>query len=161
LVDSPFPPPTGLALDAAGRWFHDAQWVRHARLSRLLDESVARDASGALIVTTGRDVMPFVCEDTPLFVVTVEGPDQGPRLLLSDGRSLGLDEVRRFTIDGEGRMRLRVSLGTSAAWALAKRPAAQWLAARIETATDGDIVLDAGGGRIAVEVIDASPPFAD
>jgi hypothetical protein len=64
--------PPGLFYSRHGDWFHDGDWVGHAGLSALLCRSVARAEpsleapEGALIVTTGRDVLPFLSEDAPL-----------------------------------------------------------------------------------------------
>ena len=56
----------GLYLRADGTWLHDGQEVTHARLAALLHRSIAVDPAGGFLVTTGRDRLPFACEDTPL-----------------------------------------------------------------------------------------------
>jgi hypothetical protein len=75
---------TGLFLDGSGRWFHDGEPVRHARLAALLSRSIARAEDGSLIVTTGRDRLPFVALDTPLHVRTLrvsDGATDGGRVV--------------------------------------------------------------------------------
>ncbi len=134
-------------LDRRGRWFHDGQHVRHERLSRLLHRSIARDAAGRLVVTTGRDVMPFVCEDTPLFVRSVRPEGDALVLVLSDERTEPLtDQVVHFSDDD----RLRVLVHGGSLWALAERPAHQALQARLRLVGD-DLRLDVAGGSRPVE----------
>ena len=110
--------PAGLFLSRAGRWFHDGDPVEHAGLEGLLHRSIARAADGSLIVTTGRYVLPFVAEDAPFIVRTLEGLD----LVLSDdsreplaGRTLFIDDV--------GHIRCPVKRG--AYWGLMSRSATQ------------------------------------
>lgn len=115
----------GLHMDREGRWFHDGDPVRHARLAALLSRSVARDEAGRLIVTTGRDVLAITTEDAPVQVRTVrsaDGPGEGHRLVLSTGREEPLSGAT-ILIDDDGRMRVPVEGGTF--WALFLRPAAQ------------------------------------
>jgi hypothetical protein len=125
--------PPGLFLSRRGAWYHDGDRVKHAGLEGLLHRSIARDDAGKLLVTTGRDKLPFVAEDAPYFIRTlVDG-----RLLLSDG---SVDDPRHLCIDDEGRIRASVKGG--AFWALASRGAAQGLAALVDG--DGCIRLAAG-----------------
>lgn len=106
----------GLFLDRHGAWFHDGDPVRHARLAALLHRSIARDPAGHLIVTTGRDAQPFVAEDAPLLVRTLDGDD----LVLSNETRAPLGD-RPLYIDDDGRVRVAVG----AFWALLSRSATQ------------------------------------
>src|SRR5690348_1540174 len=108
--------PPGLFLSRRGAWYHDGDRVKHAGLEGLLHRSIARDDAGKLLVTTGRDKMSFVAEDTPFFIRTlVDG-----RLALSDST---VDDAAHFCIDDDGRIRAAVKGGNF--WALALRGAAQ------------------------------------
>ena len=123
----PLPQNPGLWLSRTGDWFHDDTPVRHVRLSNLLTRSIARDDEGGLIVTTGRDRLPFCAEDAPLLVRTVE--EQGGRLLmhLSNGLIEALVPDAYLCIDEEGRLRSVVAGQTF--WALWSRSATQALLA--------------------------------
>ena len=126
--------PPGLFLSRRGAWYHDGDRVKHAGLEGLLHRSIARDDAGKLLVTTGRDVMPFVAEDAPLFIRTLTADG---RLVLSDGT---VDDGACFTIDDDGRIRVTVKNG--AFWALASRSAAQLLVERVDA--DGFLHVPAG-----------------
>jgi hypothetical protein len=115
--------PAGLFFSRRGNWFHDGQRVAHVRLADLLRRSVARDDAGQLIVTTGRDALPFVAEDAPLLVTSAVVHDGGVRLALSDGGDDDLDGD--VLVDDAGRMRTVVRGGRF--WALFSRAAQQAL----------------------------------
>jgi hypothetical protein len=98
--------PPGLYFTRRGNWFHDGQRVRHERLAGLLSRSVARDADGRLIVTTGRDVLPFVAEDAPIVVRTIAIDTSSIVLHLSDGTEEHLDGA--VVVDDDGQLRTPV-----------------------------------------------------
>ena len=132
----------GLYLDKAGNWFHDGDAVRHRRLEALLHRSVARDESGALVVTTGRDVLPFVCEDTPRFVYAL----RGTTVLLRGGESR-IEAHQDFTIDDAGVVRSR--LGSF--WCRWLRSAYHVLIGNAETDLDrGALVVVVGHTRLRI-----------
>jgi hypothetical protein len=78
--------PAGLFLCADGAWLYDGDPVSHVRLCALLHRSIARDPAGGWMVTTGRDVLPFDCEDTPLRVLSVSLQQEGAWLSFSNER---------------------------------------------------------------------------
>ena len=122
--------PPGLFLDRAGRWFHDGQRVGHRRLEALLHRSISRaSADDSLIVTTGRDRLPFIAEDAPLCVRAFDSAAQSASLALSDG-TVEAVAPRRFVVDRLGVIRCPVHDG--AFWAILSRSAAQILATYIE-----------------------------
>jgi hypothetical protein len=138
--------PPGLFLSRRGNWFHDGQRVGHERLEALLTSAVARDPGGGLIVTTGRDTLPFVAEDAPCFVVAVavdgavDGDGDGVGgavVVLNDGSREALDDV---VVGADHRWRMRVKGGKF--WALFLRAAAQTLEAVLDD-VDGTIVIGA------------------
>ncbi len=104
-ADGPPGPTVGLYLRADGTWLHDGQEVTHARLAALLHRSIAVDPAGGFLVTTGRDRLPFACEDTPLRVLgaTIQ-PDHVVRLELSHGQSQPL-VVESLTVDPDASWR--------------------------------------------------------
>lgn len=116
--------PPGLYLSRRGNWFHDGERVHHERLSRLLTGAIARLDTGALVVTTGRDTLPFVAEDAPIFVrsVDIDVDGAGVTLVLSDGSSEALGDVVVGPDD-----RLRAVVRSRAFWALFTRSAGQLL----------------------------------
>lgn len=117
-----------LSLDREGRWRHDGDLIRHARLSALLDRSIARDEEGGLMVTTGRDRLPFTSEDAPLRVKTARLQGDGLLQVLRDDRELPLTKESALCIDEEGRVRTRVEGPRGGTfWALWERPATQAL----------------------------------
>ncbi len=121
--EGPPGPERGLWLDRDGRWFHDGQHVRHVRLGALLWRSIARDDAGSLIVTTGRDVLPFAAEDAPLQARTVsQGPD-GLVLKLCNATDLRLTPDTPILVDDEGQMRVATPDGRF--WVRLLKPAAQ------------------------------------
>jgi hypothetical protein len=142
----------GLFLSRRGNWFHDGERVRHERLARLLSGSIARE-DGALIVTTGRDRVPFVAEDAPLFVLSVDVDDAaGITLLLSDQSREPLVDVVVGPDD-----RLRAVVRSRAFWALFTRSAGQLL----EPFFVDDDVLSVGAHRWQVRARSAdwsAPP---
>lgn len=111
--------PRGLFLARDGTWYHDGQAIHHERLAALLHRSIARDDHGALVVTTGRDVLPFVAEDAPYVVRAIHVGDA--RLTLSDGSEEAL--AGPIYVDDDGRIRVRVKGGRF--WAVLSRSAAQ------------------------------------
>lgn len=115
--------PPGLFLSRKGNWFHDGQRVGHERLEALLTASIARAADGSLMVTTGRDVLAFVAEDAPVFVVAVDGDDA----VLNDGSR---EAVKDVVVGADHRWRMRVKNG--AFWALFNKSAAQTLEAGLD-----------------------------
>lgn len=135
--------PAGLFLSRRGNWFHDGQRVGHERLEALLTSAVARDPGGGLIVTTGRDTLPFVAEDAPCFVVAVDvhGVDvhgvDGTVVILNDGSREDLGDV---VVGDDHRWRMRVKGGKF--WALFLRSAAQTLEGDLND-VDGTIVIGA------------------
>jgi hypothetical protein len=120
--DRPDAPP-GLFFSRRGNWFHDGQRIRHERLAGLLSRSVDRDAAGALVVTTGRDTVPFVAEDAPLIVRMLVVDAEGITLHLSDDSSEHL--AAAVCIDDAGSVRVPVRGGRF--WALLSRGARQGL----------------------------------
>ena len=131
--------PSGLFLSRRGAWYHDGTRVRHARLEALLHASIAREPHGGLIVTTGRDSLPFVSEDAPLQVRTLRHTPDDLVLLLSDGREEPV-AGRAFFMDAAGRVRCAVRGG--AFWALVSRSAGQTLLASLDA--QGERILTPG-----------------
>ena len=111
--------PAGLFLSRRGNWFHDGQRVGHERLEALLHGHIARADDGRLIVTTGRDVVEFVAEDAPFFVVAVDGDTA----VLSDGSR----EVVGDVVVGEHDHRWHMRVKGGRFWALFTKSAAQTL----------------------------------
>ena len=130
---------TALTLDEDGTWRHEGQDVRHKRLSALLHRCVARDDEGALIVTTGRDVMPFTPEDAPKIVRSLEREDGAWQLHLLGGTREPLEPGAPLLIDDAGIVRSRVGGGRF--WARWSRSATQALLARAGEALDEDGAL--------------------
>lgn len=118
--------PRGLFLARDGTWFHDGRAIHHERLAALLHRSITRDDSGALIVTTGRDVLPFVAEDAPFVVRALHVGDA--RLTLSDGTEEPLSAP--VYVDDDGRIRVRIKGGRF--WAVLSRSAAQILMSGVD-----------------------------
>ena len=130
--------PAGLFLSRKGNWFHDGQRVGHERLEALLHGSIARDAAGSLIVTTGRDVLAFVAEDAPFAVVAVDGDVA----VLDDGSREAVGDV---VVGPDDRWRMRVKGG--AFWALLSKSAAQTLERAL---SDDGAALVLGARRVPV-----------
>lgn len=137
--------PAGLYFSRRGNWFHDGDRIFHVGLSSLLNRSVSRNAEGGLIVTTGHDVLPFVAEDAPLVVRSVERATDGePRLLVR----LSTGEVEPLVGDvfrGDDE-RVRVVVGGGRFWALLSRSAAQSLEPLLDD--DGHVVFGAQRHRM-------------
>ncbi len=131
--------PEGLFLDADGRWFHDGDGVRHERLCALLNRSIARNESGELIVTTGRDVLPFIAERTPLLISTVRESAGRPVVVLSDQSEEAIEETK-VVADESGAFFAVVKEGRF--WARCARPAVQWLMGRLAADNAGGYRLD-------------------
>jgi hypothetical protein len=145
--------PPGLFLSRGGAWFHDGQRVGHARLEALLHRSIVR-RDGALIVTTGRDVLPFVAEDAPLVVRRVIVEDQGQgrhaiSLALSTGATVPLEGP--LTMDPGGR--LRAPVAALCCWAIFARSAAQAL----EPLLDDDGALHTTRGPLPITPVHGPP----
>lgn len=138
-------PTSGLYLDREGRWFHDGQAVRHARLSALLWRSVARNSEERLIVTTGRDVLPFAAEDAPVQARTATPTQPGLTLVLSTGAEHALAAGEVVWLDADGQMRMKSPDGRF--WIRLLRPAAQAVAAAAEE-HNGGLALPVEGGRV-------------
>lgn len=144
-----------LALDRDGRWTHDGDVIRHARLCALLDRCVARDDDGRLIVTTGRDRLPFASEDAPLRVKTARL--EGGRLIqvVRDDREAPLTSGSALCIDDEGRVRTRVEGPRGGTfWALWERPATQALMPLLDQ-DNGATRVHVGDVPIDVEIVEA------
>lgn len=145
-VHSPSSPAqSGLWLSKAGDWYHDGTPVRHARLCALLTRSIGRDEHHELIVTTGRDRLPFVAEDAPILVRTVEITSTELVLRLSTEAAERLTCESHVTIDAVGRIRSVVSDGRF--WALWTRSATQVLLDRID---DSGTSIQLPCGRLAL-----------
>jgi hypothetical protein len=129
---------TALTLDPDGTWRHEGQDVRHKRLSALLHRCVARDDAGALIVTTGRDVLPFTPADAPKFVRALERTDAGWVVRLLGDTEAPLDASAEITIDDLGIVRSRLPGGFWARWS---RSATQALLAGSADELDDDGAL--------------------
>ncbi|MFZ9889483.1 MAG: hypothetical protein ACO3JL_18465, partial [Myxococcota bacterium] len=97
--------PIHLRLTRSGVWCDGAHEIRHRRLCALLDRSIARDGEGRLVVTTGRDVMPFVCDDAPLRVTTASVRGGDLVMTLRDGRDICLRAGDELCVDEGGRFR--------------------------------------------------------
>lgn len=141
--------PAGLFLSRRGNWFHDGQRVKHERLELLLTGSIARDAAGGLIVTTGRDVLPFVAEDAPVVVVAVDVSDGAVVAVCEGGHREAIVDVV-MGADDRFRAPLRGKTGAGF-WGVFSKSAGQTL----ETLLDDDGHLRLGDRAVAVEVIDA------
>lgn len=155
--------PPGLFLSRRGAWYHDGDRLRHLGLESLLWKSIARASDGGLIVTTGRDRLPFLAEDAPFVVRTLgraaTGRDDAGRtgaasdagdaedrgevddiaLVLADGSEEAVAR-RSFFIDDDGRVRCPVKGGRF--WALLSRSATQLLLELVDD--EGRIVTPAG-----------------
>jgi hypothetical protein len=112
-------------------WFHDGDRVGHHGLEALLHRSIRRAEDGSLIVSTSRDRAPFVSEDAPLHVRTLEGE----MLVFADGTREPC-AGRAFSIDDEGRVRCASS--RAGLWALLSRTATQLLLMRLVDAPEGE-----------------------
>jgi hypothetical protein len=142
--------PAGLFFSRAGHWFHDGDRIFHAGLAGLLHRSVARADDDALIVTTGRDTLPFVSEDAPLLAHRVEVDDEGFVLALSNGR-----EARAGWLALGSDHRLRAAVDDGRFWALLGRAAGQALEPLLDVDDDGAAFVRAGDRRHPVVPLDA------
>jgi hypothetical protein len=122
--------------------------VKHRRLALLLHRSVARDAEGALVVTTGRDVRAFVCEDCPRFIRTARPEADGLVLEISDGSERALRDDESILIDAEGRLRSRDD--DEGMWQLWLRPAAQALVGAATEDEGGELRVSWPSGKARV-----------
>jgi Protein of unknown function (DUF1285) len=113
-----------LFLDRHGVWHEDGVAIRHARLSALLHRSIARDENNNLIVSTGKDRLPFACEDTPLLVTDIHIGKSSTVLHLSNNTPVTFSDTNRVTVDDAGCLRIRVG---NQFWARVTRAAAAQL----------------------------------
>ena len=144
--------PRGLYLARDGTWFHDGQGIHHERLAALLHRSIARGDDGALIVTTGRDVMGFEAQDAPFLVREVRMTDA--LLTLSDGSQETLQGP--LHVDEQGRVRVRVKGGRF--WALLSRAVAHLVMAGVEEDVDDDGArVRLGGAAFAIRASAVDP----
>jgi len=141
--------PPGLFFSRAGHWFHDGDRVFHAGLAGLLHRSVARSDDGDLIVTTGRDTLPFVSEDAPLLAHRVDVDADGFVLALSNGR-----EARATWLALGSDHRLRAAIDDGRFWVLLGRAAGQSLEGALEVDDDGAAWVRAGDRRHPVVPVD-------
>lgn len=137
-------PATGLYLRADGTWFHDGQEVTHARLAALLHRCIARGAAGEPVVTTGRDVMAFTCEDTPLRVLSARVDGERVLLALSHQHEQPLQEAT-LEVDGDGSWRCQSTEGLAARFT---RAAVLMLADHVDEDAAGGHLLRVGGRAI-------------
>jgi hypothetical protein len=148
--------PAGLFLSRRGNWFHDGQRVKHERLELLLTGSIARDAAGGLIVTTGRDVLPFVAEDAPVVVVAVDASAAGVFAVCEGGHREAVVDV---VIGRDDRFRAPLAGKTGAGfWGVFTKSAGQTL----ESLLDDDGRLHLGPRVVDIAVVEtdwsAAPP---
>jgi hypothetical protein len=141
--------PPGLFFSRAGHWFHDGDRIFHAGLAGLLHRSVARADDGQLIVTTGRDTLPFVSEDAPMLAQRVEVDADGFALTLSVGR-----EARATWLAIGSDHRLRAVIDDGRFWVLLGRSAGQSLEGALEVDDDGAAWVGAGDRRHPVVPLD-------
>jgi hypothetical protein len=148
--------PPGLFYSRHGDWFHDGDWVGHAGLSALLCRSVARAEpsleapEGALIVTTGRDVLPFLSEDAPLHAHEVLIDELGLTLALSHGREA---RVTWLALGPDHRFRAAVEEGRF--WALLSRSATHAIEPHLDLDDAGHAFVTVGDARHPIVVVDA------
>lgn len=141
-------PEHGLFLCGDGTWLHDGDPVTHPRLADLLHASIARDTDGQLCVTTGRDRLPFTCEDLPLRVLWVEQNPDGVMMHLSNGREELLDPGT-LVVDRDHRWRCLTSAGLGARFS---RPAQLQLMDSVEEDTQGEFMLRVGARTVALKM---------
>jgi len=74
-----------LRLSAEGKWFHDDHEFTNEKLIDLFFRSIVwnEDRNG-YILQVGKFSALFNCEDTPYFVLKLEGKDEEWKILLSD-----------------------------------------------------------------------------
>jgi hypothetical protein len=137
--------PRGLFFSRQGTWYEDGEAVTHAKLAALLSRCVARDAHGALIITTGRDVRTFTAEDAPLVGKALVGAT----LRLSNETDLPLADATLF-IDDAGVLRT----AAGAVWVVLSRAAAHDVGARLDDLGAAVVLADGTRARL---VVDAAP----
>ncbi len=146
LEDDRIDAPAGLFVSRRGNWFHDGNRIRHHGLTGLLDRSVARADDGALIVTTGRDVLPITCEDAPIFVRSLDVERRV--VVLSTG-----EEAMPGVIAGGDDRRWRSPCRGTTMWALWTRAATQLAEPHLVEVGDDVMLL---GSRLVPLVADWS-----
>jgi len=145
--------PAGLFLSKYGTWFHDGDQLHHKRMAGLLHRSIARDDAGGLLVTTGRDRLPFVAECAPFVVRSVDGAT----IALSDDVHEELAPSTLFCMRDDGA--LFVSVKDSGFWALLSRNAQHALQDHIVDDDGYMVVIDDGRWPLRL-VDDAFDPTA-
>jgi hypothetical protein len=125
--------PAGLFFSQSGHWFHDGDRIFHEGLAGLLNRSVTRADDGTLIVTTGRDRLPFVAEDAPLHIVGCVVADDTAILHTARGDAVALEVV---VVGDDHRFRAPIA----DLWGLMTRGVTQQLAARLDEDDDGVFV---------------------
>lgn len=143
--------PPGLYFSRLGHWFHDGDRIFHDGLHGLLVRHVARAADGGLVVTTGRDVLPFVAEDCPVLVREATFTAHGLHLTLQDGREE--DAAGPVVVGADDRWRIPVRGDTL--WALLPRAVCQGLWPHLEANDDGVSTLEVDGVVLPVVTGDA------
>jgi hypothetical protein len=89
------PPPSDIRIDREGNWYANGQLVIHEKILKLFQKSLVREGDMYLI-RIGVQSNPVMVEDVPFFVrgVFLENTAEGIdviRLMLNDGRTIGLD----------------------------------------------------------------------
>jgi hypothetical protein len=102
-----------IRLDSEGRFFHEGEPVKHARLEAAMHTWIARHPDdGRFILNNGYDWTYFTVEDAPYFVRAVRSQGGHPLLLLllSDGTEEAWDP-RTTRIAASGAMYAKVHGG--------------------------------------------------
>lgn len=147
-----------LELNNRGEWIHDGTVLRHRRMCALLHRSIARDDAGGLVVTTGRDVLPIQCHDTPFFIIDVRTETDDTIILRLSDDSEEILTTQGLHYCDDNRFRVRVKNGCF--WALAFRGVHEFFQNRLvavepETSSD-DLVLSLDG-RHTVSTVPVDP----
>lgn len=136
--------PSGLFFSRHGTWYEDGDAVTHAKLAALLSRCVARDAQGALIITTGRDVRTFAAEDAPLVGKALAGST----LRLSNETNLPLAGAT-LLVDDTGAMRV----AAGAFWAVLSRAATHDVGALLDERGTTVRFADGTAARLVVDAL--------
>lgn len=141
---------TGLRLDRAGRWWHEGEVVRHARLAAALHRWLDRLPDGRYVLRLDAERYAYVeVEDAPYVVRTIEreGPAEAQQLfvLLSDGtreelayETLRVGRSEALYCEVKGRFPARLSRQ------------AQHLLGELIVEVEGGFELAAAGRRYAI-----------